>query len=320
MLSPLSSAAFSKVNVIGICSSLFCVDLHANNRIEYANNMYQQFINYDAELLWRRCKSASLHGETLVWELQQNSYDVLAAYSKRPHRQLIDATDDESLLKFVKAWGPLRWDSNDCTTGNDPIEKYRIERDRLAWTARLIDSIEHPERRREVLEHWQRIYDLSPEDIIIPSSNSPLDIPGLVFDRPDGNLGPKMNVSKWVKFATDAEIEKVCVHLANRLVPKFHPTFHVVRNRATRNKKGLIVQASFDADSLMPALHWMLWQEVLEKNPTTFCIECNAINPSLYRRKRKFCSELCAKRSASREWMRREREKQRRASGSKKAR
>ncbi len=267
-------------------------------------------IDAEATVSWRRCESVTFDNGIAAWVLKKDSYDLLQSYEKQPHRQLINAQDDESLLKFIKAWGPLRH-LLDSLVGTDPIHEYRTIRDQMTWIARLRYSIENPEKQRSVLSDWNRVRDLSAEDLVVPFSSQldNLEIPGLKLD--DDHEIPE----DWVQTAKAHEIENVCIQLVNYLVPQHFPGYRVVGGKGRR-----VVKVSLGVDGLVTALHWMMWQDVFQNRPISFCADCSRLITSVFRHERKFCSKKCAVRKTTREYQRRKREKERATSGTQKAR
>lgn len=56
-----------------------------------------------------RCQAVVLDGDRLAWTLApKGQYDVMEAYERAPHRELMGADTDGALKVFVRRWGPLR--------------------------------------------------------------------------------------------------------------------------------------------------------------------------------------------------------------------
>ena len=107
---------------------------------------------------WYRCSRVEFIGETAQWELNPNSrYSFYEAYRRAPHRQLVEANDDTRLRNFVKAWGPLRV-TLDSWSGSDPIERCRLERDKLRATIQVLTSVEDGVEQRNALTEWFEVH------------------------------------------------------------------------------------------------------------------------------------------------------------------
>jgi hypothetical protein len=268
-------------------------------------------INVEADYSWRSCKRVVFEGDTAAWELNTASYDLLAAYQKAPHLQLMQATDDNALRSFVKQWGPLRFTLDNLWSGADPIENYRIERDKLTLSARLLHSVSEPSSQRHVLlELWRLSGRDQTTGALLANIRTRIPIPGNVRH----NLDP--NIRHWVETATQAEIEAAVLVL----VPASSPSVVMPSFLVERSKRGNSVRASLGITSLIQALAWMVWQDIFLKRPIQICEECRRPFQPEYQHKRKFCDEVCARRKASREFERRKRSKEKRANGTQKAR
>jgi hypothetical protein len=265
---------------------------------------------------WYRCKRVEFSGGTATWELSQTGrYSFSEAYRMSPHRQLMQASDDDALRAFVKAWGPLRF-SLDTWSGSDPIEVYRTERDK--WTAgvRFLTSVEEPEMQRSALlrlAEFRRTDSEPPFQFFLNMLRTPglFQIPGsLQQDRFDEDL------HRWLETATQKQIEAATVFLVPRFAHSaWIPGFSVVRS-GSRN----VLRASLGIHSLLDALSWMVWQDVLQSHPIKFCAECRGLIDSTYKYEKKFCSYECAHRQTSRESAKRKREERKRNNGTKKTR
>src|ERR1019366_1556064 len=201
---------------------------------EYAVGFSCMTSNYhttaNISLRWYKCKQVSFDGDIASWELSETAYDLAKCYSREPHRKLMRAKDDGSLRTWVKHWGPLRFSLEGPPRGCDPIEDYRAFRDRLAWVAGLLASIEQPERQRAILSQWRQVAKFSelfyPEDVLI----KPLAIPGLVLEGHDENM------QDWLESAKPKEINRVCIHLVEVLVPT-----NTLRYTVDQSKRGSVV-------------------------------------------------------------------------------
>jgi hypothetical protein len=259
--------------------------------------------------VWQKCKRVRVEGDTILWELESRPYDLFEAYAKAPHRELINSKDDSSLVSFVKNWGPLR-ERLDSKSGTDPLEAYRTIRDRLAWKAEILLSVEHPERRRAALADFDRVNQLRyPYELVLPGTLPHAD------DHHSGRPPHDSIPSEWLQKARSSEVENLCIKLATSLTYSYFPTHQVVR----KGRK-LSVQSSFRVHDLIASLDWMLWQDIYNQRPFLRCANCENLIPFTSRREKKFCSSDCARRKTAREWQRRKRGKERPTNGTQEAR
>lgn len=261
---------------------------------------------------WYRCKRLLFAGDLSTWELSQTGrYDLFEAYQKRPHIQLIKASDDGALRDFVKAWGPLRA-RLDSWSGCDPIERYRRTRDVLTASVRLLASIEEPAMQREALQDLVQLGDA--DDTAFHA------FLGLLRARFSiaGELrwGFDANLQGWVETASAKDIEAACITLVSSL-PLEQFTHKLEVASAGRSN---VVRASIGVTSLEEALHWMMWQDVFHRHPFQFCEECRVLFQPDWKHAKKFCTPECAHRKTGREWQKRKRKGERGEYGTQKAR
>jgi hypothetical protein len=271
----------------------------------------QHSINKPSGDGWYRCKSLTFAGETATWELSRTGrYGFLDAYKMTPHRQLIRATDDSLLRVFVKAWGPLRSILN-AWSGNDPIDDYRRERDRLTVGARLLASVEEPELRRPAL--LGLVKSLSADEMF-PS------ILGGLRKRYSGSInfgdGGAEGHEAWVESLRDRQLEEVTAEIA----PYFARSAISPRYSVERTRAGNVLKASLTIFNLSEAMTWMFWQDVSQHHPMQFCVECRGLIEFKTHHAKRFCSPECAHRKTARESARRRRQEERRTNGAEKTR
>jgi hypothetical protein len=261
---------------------------------------------------WYRCKRVDFVGETAIWELRRTSgYSFLEAYKMTPHRQLIQAIDDNALQVFVKAWGPLRRFSLNDWSGIDPIETYREERDRLTAISRLLASVGQPEMQRSALLGFWKIsskVDSIPKTLLETlQTRLPMAC--------DVHLSFDENLQRWVDTLTQEQIEAATTWTISDFPPLgLNPRFTVERSRG-----GNALRASPGIHTLGDALDWMVWQDVVQNHPIQFCVECRGLIDFKGHHTKRFCSPECAHRKTGREWQQRKREKERKTDGTKKA-
>jgi hypothetical protein len=273
----------------------------------------QKHINASPETKWCRCSRAELSDGIVTWELSRTGeYDLLAAYQRRPHLQLAQATDDKALVAFVKAWGPLRQVILlDSTKGTDPVDDYRTQRDLLSAEIRLIASISHPAMQRPAL--MEVIAALAKRDY----SDAPLVGLRHHFGIPrDKRSGLAPALQQWTERASVQELRAACAYLIS-----FLPiTDYSLKLRVDQSRRGDTVRAWPGLTCLVDALHWMVWQDVYRARPFLFCDECDSLFQPDSEHEKKFCSTQCARRKASREYERRKRAKEKKNDGTQKAR
>ena len=284
-----------------------CIDMkvqhHINTRLDIS----------DRPNTWYRCKRVEFADETVTWELSQSSsYNFLKAYQKNPHRQLIQARDDRGLQTFVKAWGPIRGVALNGFRGTDPIRAYREVRDRLTAISRLLASVEQPEMRRSaLLGFWKISTDLdSAPKSLLEAVQTELPMAG------DSDLSVDENLHQWLDALTEEEIETATVFT----VSAFPPLGLVPRFTVEGSKGRRVLGATPGIHTLIDALDWMVWQDVVQNQPIQFCVECHSLIVSTNSHARKFCSPQCAHRRTGRMWQQQKRKKERKTNGTQKTR
>jgi hypothetical protein len=266
----------------------------------------QHRINTTVSANWYRCQKVVFDGGDAIWELSRTGkYDLIGAYERKPHRQLIEAVDDDSLRAFVRAWGPLAHIRPTAWNGRTPVVAYRHERDTLAAWTRLIAEIQDSGNVRKAVGDLLRL-DSEPYVIHVRQLVGAMVHQGAVLDDElEGRIAD----------ASESEIQAVCSFLVGAFPISGIPAFQLHSNR-----NGYEVRATLGIYSLVPALYWMVWQDIFRKEPLRFCEECSHIIPQTSRHERKFCSTECARRKTVREWQRRKRAKEKTRNGSGKTR
>jgi hypothetical protein len=266
---------------------------------------HQHRINKHGEPNWYRCRQVEFTGETATWELSQTGkYGLMTAYQRAPHRQLVQATNDDALRAFVKAWGPLRMTLDpDVWVGSDPIPVYRRQRDLLRAWVLLLTAIQKNEGLHDAVVGLLR-HDSEPYAVPILHH---LGLPGTEFDE-----------AAWERLAVASKGE--IVWICDCLVGSFPLTSLAHSFAILQTGKELTLAARPKFLGLMDALYWMVWQDIFRDNPFQFCVECGKLIPSTSRHARRFCPDGCAHRRTGREWQQRKRDKEKRTDGTSKAR
>lgn len=263
---------------------------------------------------WYRCSEVEFVGETAHWGLGRESrYGFFDAYRKAPHRQLVDADDDAKLCNFVKAWGPLRV-TLDSWSGSDPIERYRLERDKLTATIQVLASVEDRDEQRAALTEWFEVQrreqvqmqvvtnSANYEGVLLFPYRQALQIPG------DLQGGFDESLWGWLGSATTKQIESAVAALVPTLgASPLTSLRFVVHRTGTHNVLGTEIGLS----SLSDALLWMVWQDAFQQRPWQFCEECRKLFQPEWKHKKKFCGDVCAHRKAVRADYRRKHPKRR---------
>jgi hypothetical protein len=263
---------------------------------------------------WYRCKRMAFKGELAIWELDPTSrYNFSEAYRMAPHRQLLKANDDDALRVFVSAWGPLRFSLN-AWSGSDPIETYRRQRDE--WTAgvRFLTSVEKPEMQRSALlklADFRRGESNPPFRVILNFLRIHFQIPGDLQQS-----GFDENIYRWLETATQKQIEVATVFL----VPVVPISSRIPGFTLEQSGSGYVLRASLGIHSLLEALSWMVWEDVLQRHAIKFCAECRGLIDSTFKYEKRFCSYECAHRQTARESARRKREERRKTNVTQKTR
>ena len=260
---------------------------------------------------WYRCKNVAFQGETATWELSRTGhYDFLDAYKMTPHLQLVRATDDGALRAFIKAWGPLRMVLDDWS-GSDQIDEYRKARDKVTVASRILAAVEEQDSQRTALQVF--VASLSANKFfpaILEGLRKRYRVPGDVEDRVDADH------QQWVELLTQNQLNEVIAEIA----PIFAVSAISPRYSVERRKTGNALRASLAISNLMDAMTWMIWQDFSQNHPMQFCVECRKLIEFKTHHAKKFCSPECAHRKTAREWQQRDRDKERKANGTQKAR
>jgi len=265
----------------------------------------KHYVNMQTGLSWLRCKRVEFKEERAVWELNPASgYSLVAAYKEEPHRELIQAVDDDSLRVFVRKWGPLRLTLEpDKLTGSDPIAFYRRERDQIRAWALLFDAIRKGEDVREATIRFLRSGS-EPYGVWIRQR---LGIPS------DSEAALNEAAISRLALATENEVFDICNYVIGSL-PTPAPSVEI-----QRKGNAVSLRPAMGFYSLGSALTWMIWQDIFNEKPFGFCPECGDFINFTTKHYKEFCGYECAHRKAARESARRKREEKRK-NGTSKAR
>jgi hypothetical protein len=158
---------------------------------------------------WYQCKTVMFEGETATWELSRTGhYDFMDAYKMNPHRQLVQATNDNLLRAFIRAWGPLRMVLG-VWSGSDAIDDYRKARDRITVATRVLASVEEPDLQRFALRGFVDM--LSAWDMFPPLFEG---LRRRYTAGSDVGRGENEDRQKWVESLTQNQLKEVTAEMA----------------------------------------------------------------------------------------------------------
>jgi hypothetical protein len=223
--------------------------------------------------------------------IQSGRYDLVEAYERAPHQQLISSDNDASLKAFIMGWGPLRFFLPTTWEGTDPIAMYRQERDLLRAWVRFLVAIEE---RTNLLDSISDVLRLQDRAI----SFQVRQWLGLTVSL---DCGYDDELHACLLLAKGNVIQKICGYLIGMFSPLDRRSF-VIEQRGSRSSLRVVS----GIDSLTKALYWMVWQDYFRKMPWQFCDECSRVFRPTSHHRRKFCPDRpCAHRRAARESARR---------------
>jgi hypothetical protein len=273
-----------------------CIDMQVQNHINTLDGTN-----------WYRCKRVEFAGGTATWELKRTGlYSFSEAYQMTPHRQLIRATDDDSLRVFVKAWGPLRPVLDDWS-GSDPIETYRKVRDRMTTLVRLLGTAGDQKAQRSALLELTKY---------APNNEGVRWDAGFAAVHRSAQPEKGTKLSGWLETATPKQLEVA----ATRFISTVAAPFFASKFTAERRGSDYVLKDLLNFKSVVHTLYWMVWQDVYRERQFQFCVECGKLIPSTTRHAKRFCPDGCAHRRTAREWQQRKRAKEREIDGTKKTR
>jgi len=247
---------------------------------------------------WMRCRRVEIEDGDLVCDLDwTRTYDLEKAYPKDPHVQFLNCANDEDLLRFTRAWGPLYLRTtggpdDEWQTGRvrRSLAEYRAALRRFRGVKGILEAAKGNGDEREALTGFLAADE---EEFQLSALYKPGEPPNHQFFlklrlRIDGSI------FDWVRIAPIAQIRQALKYCVEAEVTM--PWTGGVR--VVPHKGRTKVVPSYRLSTLQDALAWMSWFDEWNTNPPTVCLACHTVfrPPSLH--KMKYCSYRCAHRIA----------------------
>jgi hypothetical protein len=257
----------------------------------------QHRINTTMPNTWLRPVTAIIQDGNLLCDFEPGKhYELQSSYDRSPHAQFLNATSDERMRAFVKAWGPLylRTDQAGATLLTFPLAEYHAIRKRFAALRGLVDAIDAPRLERERLREFFEAVEEYDSQLSAPLVGVEAD--ELQWFRQRFEVRGSM--TDWVLEASPDEVRSAVQWIVPMNLAAPRASVSVVRKAGRR-----VLQAHWALDTLRDALHWMLWYDVFRRDPLICCQECRTFFKGGSKHDRKFCDNgLCARRVAARKW------------------
>jgi hypothetical protein len=216
---------------------------------------------------WMRCRVVEIEDGNLVCDLDwTRTYDLEKAYPKDPHVQLLNCANDEDLLRFTRAWGPLYLRTtggpdDEWQTGRArrPLAEYRAALRRFRGVKGILEAAKGNGDEREALAEFLAADE---EEFQLSALYKPGEPPNHQFSlklwlRIDGSI------FDWIRTAPMAQIRqalKYCVEAEVKM-----PWTGGVRVVPHKGRTKLI--PSYRLSTLQDALAWMIWFDEWNTNP-----------------------------------------------------
>ena len=256
-----------------------------------------------------RCRSAEIHGEMLVCELDwQRTYELEKAYRQDPHVQFLNCVTDEDLCRFSRSWGPLYLretggPDSDWRTGRveRPLIAYRAALRRFRGVKGVLEAAKGKQDERAALAEFLAADE---EDFRHSALYKPGELPNHQFVLKH-LLRIDWGVFDWIGSAPVGPLRQALKHCVEAEVTM--PWMGGVR--VVPHKGRTKVVASYRLSTLQEALAWMIWFDEWTTNPPTVCPACHTIfrPPSLH--KMIYCGYRCAHRIAMQNYRQRKQRK-----------
>jgi hypothetical protein len=200
----------------------------------------------------------------------------------------MNARQEDEMVEFVNAWGPLWMTFDECRDARSvahPMARYQAERRWITAIKELIHPVGGTISERERLtEYFEAEAELNKDSVALLSFSL--------------SFAVRESLVEW---ATTADIENVhaginfAIKLSNLAPP---PDVWI----DWKNKKRT-PNAGWQFLDLEQALRWMVWFDGYQEDPVYCCQECRTFFKSDSKHRRKFCStSRCAQRVAARKW------------------
>jgi hypothetical protein len=259
---------------------------------------YKDHVNL-FEVLWPRCCEVSISGANIHCVLDLGrTYDLVSAYDRDPHLQLISCETDEKLLRFVSAWGPLTlsWDDRQQGYCSAPVERYWTFQQWLKRIVALLSAFKNRDQERESLRAFLQAEVARQQSLGLRSDNAPLFMGLRSLQKIEGD------VLSWFDNTPMPKIRSAIAFVLQSL-----PLGATGSLQCTHRSGKPVVSAGWRISSLEEALDWMVWYDEFTQNPLVCCHACRKIFRPESAHARKYCSYECAHRIAAREWQRKRR-------------
>jgi hypothetical protein len=251
-----------------------------------------------------RCRRVEIEDGNFVCDLDwTRTYDLEKAYSKDPHLQFLNCANDEDLLRFTRAWGPLYLQStggpdDEWQTGRArrSLAECRAALRRFQGVKGILEAAKGSGDERAALSEFlvadEEVYQLqTPGEQPIHQFSLKLShrIEGSIFSWTQ--TAPIVHIRRALKYCVQAEVT----------IPWTGGVRVVSNGRRTK------VVPSYGLSTLRDALAWMMWFDEWNTNPPTVCPACHKVfrPPSLH--KMKYCGNPCAHRIAMQKYRQRKR-------------
>jgi hypothetical protein len=245
-----------------------------------------------------RCRRVEIEDGNFVCDLDwTQTYDLEEAYSKDPHLQFLNCANDEDLLRFTRAWGPLYLRStggpdDEWRTGQArrSLEECRSALRRFRGVKGILEAAKGNGNEQKALSEFLAADE---EAFVFNSLYEPGDEPHHQFSL-KLSLRIEGSIFSWIQTAPIAQIRqavKYCVEVEITM-PMTGGVRVVPHGGRTK------VVPSYRLSTLRDALEWMMWFDEWNTNPPTVCPACHKVfrPPSLH--KMIYCSNRCAHRIA----------------------
>ena len=229
------------------------------------------------------------------------TYDLIKAYSRRPHLAFLKLKTDQDLVFFVQTWGPLylvggRRDELQQGVSVKPVKEYWLFQQWFKALVKLLRAFKQSRDERKFLLEFLAA-DFEREQA------SPIAAPG---DRPFLNVSLKMLFSleedpvRWIEQANLRSVRKAVAFVLDSM-----PLVKGASLQAMWKDGRPQIGTRWNVDTLLDALRWMVWHDEWLHHPLLFCQECDEPFRPRTAHPRMYCSPECGHRVAARKWRKR---------------
>jgi hypothetical protein len=257
---------------------------------------------------WMRCRRVEIEDGNFVCDLDwTRTYELEKAYSKDPHLQFLNCANDEDLLRFTQAWGPLYLRS---TGGLDDEWQTGRARRSLAECRSALRRFQGVKGILEAAKGNGNERTALAEFLAADEEAFQLQTPG---EQPMHQFSLKLShriegsIFSWMQTASIVQIRQALKHCVE--VEVTMPWTGGVRVVPYRGRTKVV--PSYRLFTLRDALAWMMWLDEWNTKPPTVCPACHKVfrPPSLH--KMKYCGYPCAHRIATQKYRQRKRRQKR---------